>query len=244
MRAMGGRVSFPRVAAAMAGALLLVVVACTTEPPVATDAQATDAQAVSEARGEEVIPIRVDRDGKAWVNDLLVPIDLMDDVMAPLAPDAVVSLDVHEAARYHVVAALQDQLRAAGLIRVVFTLVGSEDRPAPAPDASALEDVEVPLVLPDVNMPRLDQVDVDPRNLLYLDVLPTGVVAAQFGDDPRRQQMMPREVEAVWRHGASLNPDLIALVRTHPDAEYKHMYHILEALHRAKATRISLQVAR
>ncbi|MGH7577466.1 MAG: M56 family metallopeptidase [Longimicrobiales bacterium] len=239
MKAVGERVSFPRTAAAMAAALLLIVVACTTEPPVATEAQATEAHAASEARGEEVVPIRVDRDGRAWVNDRLVPIDLMDDVMAPLAPDAVVSLDVHEAARYGVVAALQDQLRAAGLIRVVFTLVGSED---PRPSSDDVDD-GVPVVLPATSMPDLRRVNVSRRNLLFLDVLPAGRVEARRGDERGVREIAPSDVEALWRRNVALNPNLIAVARTHPDAEYRYMYDVLDALHGADATRISLQVA-
>ena len=54
--------------------------------------------------------------------------------------------------------------------------------------------------------------------------------------------MQPREVEGLWRQEVSANPSLIAAVKTHPDASYKFMMDVLDALHSANAERISLQI--
>ena len=40
----------------------------------------------------------------------------------------------------------------------------------------------------------------------------------------------------------SANPNLIAAVKTHPEASYKFMMDVLDALHSANAERISLQI--
>jgi biopolymer transport protein ExbD len=51
-----------------------------------------------------------------------------------------------------------------------------------------------------------------------------------------------QEIEALWRDGVAQNPNLIAAVKTHPDAPYKFMVDVLDALHQANAERISLQL--
>jgi biopolymer transport protein ExbD len=38
------------------------------------------------------------------------------------------------------------------------------------------------------------------------------------------------------------NPDLIAALKTSPDAAYRHMVDVLDQLHSARAQRISLQL--
>ena len=54
--------------------------------------------------------------------------------------------------------------------------------------------------------------------------------------------MRPREIEGLWRQEVSQNPNLIAAVKTHPEAPYRHMIDVLDGLHSASAERISLQV--
>jgi biopolymer transport protein ExbD len=54
--------------------------------------------------------------------------------------------------------------------------------------------------------------------------------------------MRPDQIEAVWRQGIQENPNLIAAVKTHPDASYEFMIDVLDALHSANAERISLQI--
>jgi len=54
--------------------------------------------------------------------------------------------------------------------------------------------------------------------------------------------MRPREIEGLWRQEISQNPNLIAAVKTHPEAPYRFMIDVLDGLHSANAERISLQV--
>jgi len=61
------------------------------------------------------------------------------------------------------------------------------------------------------------------------------------GQDPRIERIRPAEVEAVWRREVAANPNLIAAVKTHPEASYSDMRSVLEALRAADAQRISLQ---
>lgn len=252
-----GWMSFPTALAAMTAALVLVVVACTAEAPVATEAQdasepisAAGAQVASEPQAEEVVAIWIDRDGTVQVNDDIHPIDGVSETVGSLDPKkTVVSLEAHQAAPYRVVAEVQEELQVAGLLRVVFTRVESEAQRSPARDVATLLDAGLAVVLPDVNSPEMPLVDIrelaarNPTNILFLEVLPTGIVAARLGADPSVREIAPADVQALWRQEVAPNPNLIALLETHHDAEYRHMYDVLDALQRTEATRFSLQVA-
>ena len=54
--------------------------------------------------------------------------------------------------------------------------------------------------------------------------------------------MRAQEIEGLWRQEVAANENLIAAVKTHPDAAYEHMVAVLDALHAANAERISLQI--
>ena len=54
--------------------------------------------------------------------------------------------------------------------------------------------------------------------------------------------MAPSAIEGLWRQAVTDNPNLIAAVKTHPDASYRYMVDVLDALHAANAERISLQL--
>ena len=87
-----------------------------------------------------------------------------------------------------------------------------------------------------------EEAQVSQRNILHLIIQPTGVVDVKRGENQQIQQMRPREIEALWRQEVSGNPNLIAAVKTHPEASYRFMMDVLDALHSANAERISLQV--
>ncbi len=87
-----------------------------------------------------------------------------------------------------------------------------------------------------------EEAEVSQKNILHLIVQPSGIVDVKRGESQQVQQMRPREIEGLWRQEVSANPNLIAAVKTHPDASYKHMMDVLDALHSANAERISLQV--
>ena len=87
-----------------------------------------------------------------------------------------------------------------------------------------------------------EEAQVSQKYILHLIVQPTGIVDVKRGESQQVQQMRPREIEGLWRQEVTANPNLIAAVKTHPDASYRHMIDVLDALHSANAERISLQV--
>ncbi len=62
------------------------------------------------------------------------------------------------------------------------------------------------------------------------------------GESQQIQNMAPEAIEGLWRSEVAQNPNLIAAVKTHPDASYKFMVDVLDALQSANAERISLQI--
>lgn len=86
------------------------------------------------------------------------------------------------------------------------------------------------------------EVQVAQQNILHIIIQVSGIVIIKRGDSQQEQQVAAREVETIWRQGVSDNPNLIAAVKTHPQAPYKFMVDVLDALHVAGAERISLQL--
>ncbi len=100
------------------------------------------------------------------------------------------------------------------------------------------KDKGLAIVLPEPG----EEAEVSQKNILHLIIQPNGVVEVKRGESPQVQTMRPREIEGLWRQEVALNPNLIAAVKTHPDAPYKYMVDVLDALHKANAERISLQL--
>jgi biopolymer transport protein ExbD len=73
-------------------------------------------------------------------------------------------------------------------------------------------------------------------------IQPTGIVDVKRGESQQVVQMTAREIEGLWRQEESQNPNIIAAVKTHPDAPYKYMVDVLDALKSANAVRVSLQI--
>ena len=86
------------------------------------------------------------------------------------------------------------------------------------------------------------EVQVSQRNILHIIIQPSGIVEVKRGESTQVQRVPASDVEAIWRQDVSGNPNLIAAVKTHPDAPYKFMVDVLDALHTAGAERISLQL--
>ena len=86
------------------------------------------------------------------------------------------------------------------------------------------------------------EVQVSQRNILHIIIQPNGIVEVKRGESPQVQTTPPAGVEAIWRQDVTENPNLIAAVKTHPQAPYKFMVDVLDALHTAGAERISLQL--
>lgn len=94
------------------------------------------------------------------------------------------------------------------------------------------------IVLPEQGV----EAQVSQRNILHLIVQPNGIVDVRRGESQQVQQLRPQEVEALWRQEVTANPNIIAAVKTHPEAPYRYMIDVLDALHTANAERISLQI--
>jgi biopolymer transport protein ExbD len=166
--------------------------------------------------------------------------------VAPLNRRGVIaSIEAHEAAPYRVVAAVQDELRAVDLLRVVFLIARGDAGPSASHDPSLVVLQGLPVVLPDTTMPDPHTIEAGQRNLMRLEVRPDGALLIRRGGSPAEQRVEPRpeRVAGIVRRDIATNPNLIALVRTHPDAEYRYMYDVLQGLREADATRFSLQMA-
>ncbi len=87
-----------------------------------------------------------------------------------------------------------------------------------------------------------EEAQVSQKNILHLIVQPNGIIEVKRGESQQVQQMPARGIEGLWRQEVSSNPNMIAAVKTHPEAPYKYMMDVLDALHSANAERISLQV--
>ena len=99
-------------------------------------------------------------------------------------------------------------------------------------------DKGLPVVLPEAQ----EEVQVSQKNILHLIVQPNGLVEVKRGESQQTQQVRPDQIEAMWRLEITNNPSLIAAVKTHPDAPYRFMVDVLDALQSAGAERISLQL--
>jgi len=86
------------------------------------------------------------------------------------------------------------------------------------------------------------EVQISQRNILHIIIQPNGIVEVKRGESTQVQRVPANDIEAIWRQDVSGNPNLIAAVKTHPDASYKFMVDVLDALHTAGAERISLQL--
>ena len=100
------------------------------------------------------------------------------------------------------------------------------------------KDAGLAIVLPEQG----EDVAVSQRNILHIVIQPNGIVDVKRGESPQVQQVRPEDVESIWRQDVAANENLIAAVKTHPDAPYRFMVDVLDALQTAGAERISLQI--
>jgi biopolymer transport protein ExbD len=87
-----------------------------------------------------------------------------------------------------------------------------------------------------------EEVAVSQNNILHLIVRTDGIVDVKRGESTSIQQMRSGDIETLWRTEVTQNPNLIAAVKTHPDAPHRFMIDVLDALQLAGAERISLQI--
>jgi biopolymer transport protein ExbD len=86
------------------------------------------------------------------------------------------------------------------------------------------------------------ETQVSPKNILHIIVRTDGIVDLRRGESTSVQQIRPGQLESIWRQEVTQNPNLIAAVKTHPDAPHRYMIAVLDALQLARAERISLQI--
>lgn len=98
------------------------------------------------------------------------------------------------------------------------------------------EEKGLPIVLPAPG----DIVKVPDDAILHLLVHPGGVIEVRQGGSPLTRKVAAGEVGDIWRLAVAENPALIAAVQTDPDAAYRHMVDVLDALQEAGAKRIAL----
>ena len=100
------------------------------------------------------------------------------------------------------------------------------------------KDKGLQIVLPE----QAEEVEVSQKNVLHVIVNPNGTVTIKRGESQQEQLVRPDDVENIWRLDVAQNPILIAAVKTHPDAPYRYMVDVLDALQAAGSTRISLEL--
>jgi biopolymer transport protein ExbD len=100
------------------------------------------------------------------------------------------------------------------------------------------EEKGLPIVLPEQNVEQ----EVSQKNILHIIVQADGTVRLKRGESPNESFVQASELTSIWRQEFALNPNLIAAVKTDPNAPYKHMIDVLDALQAAQADKISLQI--
>lgn len=100
------------------------------------------------------------------------------------------------------------------------------------------KDKGLSIVLPEES----EEQEINSKNILFLLIQPNGTVEVKRGESESVQTVAPSDIEGIWRQDVAQNPNLIAAVKTHPDASYRYMIDVLDALKLAGADKISLQV--
>ncbi|HSJ24416.1 MAG TPA: biopolymer transporter ExbD [Longimicrobiales bacterium] len=94
------------------------------------------------------------------------------------------------------------------------------------------------MVLPEAD----SEVEVSQRNVLHILIQPNGVVHVRRGEAPAVQQTTPAAIGDIWRQEFANNENLIASVKTSPQAPYRYMVDVLDQLQAARAERIALGI--
>lgn len=100
------------------------------------------------------------------------------------------------------------------------------------------KDKGLAIVLPESE----ETVEVSQKNILHIIVNVDGRVTIKRGESQQEQTVRANDVERIWRQDVTENPLLIAAVKTHPEAPYRFMIDVLDALQSAGSERISIQM--
>jgi biopolymer transport protein ExbD len=94
------------------------------------------------------------------------------------------------------------------------------------------------IVLPEPGL----EVEVSQRNVLHLMIQPNGIVHVKRGESPQIDPQPASNIASIWRQESAQNPNLIAAVKTSPQAPYRFMVDVLDQLQLARADKIALQI--
>jgi biopolymer transport protein ExbD len=101
------------------------------------------------------------------------------------------------------------------------------------------EEKGLPIVLPEA---AAEQVEVSQKNIIHFLVQEDGAVVIRRGESTAEQVVAYNQIEGIMRQEIANNPEIIAAVKTAPDAPYRNMINVLDELQAANAQRISLQL--
>ena len=101
------------------------------------------------------------------------------------------------------------------------------------------EEKGLPIVLPEAHAPEKP---VPANNIIHFLIQENGAVVVRRGESTAEQVVAYSEIGAIIRQEIASNPNVIAAVKTAPDAPYRYMINVLDELERATAQRISLQL--
>ncbi len=101
------------------------------------------------------------------------------------------------------------------------------------------EEMGLPIVLPEA---QAEEVEVSQKNIIHFLIREDGSVVVRRGESTSEQIVSAGEIEGIMRQEINANPEIIAAVKTAPDAPYRHLVNVLDELQLAAAQRISLQI--
>jgi biopolymer transport protein ExbD len=100
------------------------------------------------------------------------------------------------------------------------------------------EEKGLPIVLPE----QAAEQEVSAKNLIFFIVRSDGTVVVRRGESEQEQVVPYSQVEVILRQELLQNPNLIAAIKTDPNAAYRHMINVLDEVKLSGAERISLQM--
>ncbi len=101
------------------------------------------------------------------------------------------------------------------------------------------EEKGLELLLPEA---KAEEVQISQKNMLHIIVQDNGMVVLRKGKNPEEAPIAVDGLAERMRQEISMNPKIIAAVKTVPNAKYYHMIAVLDELRDADAGRISLQM--
>ena len=101
------------------------------------------------------------------------------------------------------------------------------------------EEKGLELLLPEA---KAEEIQVSQKNMLHIIVQDNGMVVLRKGKNPEEAPVSVDGLAERMRQEISMNPKIIAAVKTVPEARYYHMIAVLDELREAEAGRISLQM--